>query len=149
MNGAGRNFRRCPRGIATLEFVLVAPILLLLLLGIAELGRALYQYNTLSKAVRGATRYYSANVLANPTAAAAAAKSLVMQNTQDLPGMAEGDITPEIEVDPATGNWARLTANYTFHFIPGNPLSGIIRLLGGTALSDSFLMTATMTMRAI
>jgi Flp pilus assembly protein TadG len=48
--------QRC-RGIATVEFALVAPFLLLLMLGMGEFGRMLYQYNTLSKSVREGARY--------------------------------------------------------------------------------------------
>ena len=50
---------RRQHGIATVELAIVAPILLLILLGVAEMGRALFQYNTLSKAVRDSARYYS------------------------------------------------------------------------------------------
>ncbi|MDQ3563888.1 MAG: pilus assembly protein [Pseudomonadota bacterium] len=47
------------RGIATVEFAIVAPLLLLLMLATAELGRAFYTYNTLTKAVRDGARYAS------------------------------------------------------------------------------------------
>ena len=40
------------RGIATIEFAICAPILLLLMLATVEVGRMLIQYNTLNKAVR-------------------------------------------------------------------------------------------------
>ena len=40
------------RGVAIVEFVLTLPLLMLLLLATAEIGRALFQYNTLTKAVR-------------------------------------------------------------------------------------------------
>lgn len=39
------------------EFAIVAPLLLLLLLGIGELGRAFFQYNTLTKSVREGARH--------------------------------------------------------------------------------------------
>ena len=47
------------RGQSLLEFAMVLPILLLLAIGTIEFGRAYYQYNTLSKAVRQAARYMS------------------------------------------------------------------------------------------
>lgn len=47
------------RGTVTIEFMVVAPILLLLLLGISEFGHALYQSNTLTKSVRDGARYLS------------------------------------------------------------------------------------------
>ena len=47
------------RGQSLLEFAMVLPILLLLAIGTIEFGRAYYQYNTLSKAVRQGARYMS------------------------------------------------------------------------------------------
>jgi Flp pilus assembly protein TadG len=46
-------------GQSLLEFAMALPILLLLAIGTIEFGRAYYQYNTLSKAVRQAARYMS------------------------------------------------------------------------------------------
>ena len=47
------------RGVATLEFVITLPLLMLLILATAEIGRALFQYNTLTKALRDSARYVS------------------------------------------------------------------------------------------
>ena len=57
MNRHGRSQQQ--RGIALVEFVIVLPILLIILIMVAEIGRALYQYNTLYKAVGHATRHFS------------------------------------------------------------------------------------------
>lgn len=46
-------------GVALVEFALVLPLLLILTFIVTEYGRALYQYNTLTKSVRDATRYLS------------------------------------------------------------------------------------------
>jgi len=50
---------RLQRGVATIEFSLLVVPLLLMLFGVTEYGRAIYQYNTLVKSVREATRYLS------------------------------------------------------------------------------------------
>lgn len=47
------------RGVALIEFALILPLLLILTFITTEFGRALYQYNTLTKAVRDASRYLS------------------------------------------------------------------------------------------
>lgn len=47
------------RGVAAVEFAIVLIPLLLMLCGVAEFGRAIYQYDALTKATRGATRYLS------------------------------------------------------------------------------------------
>ena len=57
MNRHGRSQQQ--RGIALVEFAIVLPILLIILLMVAEIGRALYQYNTLHKAVGHAARHFS------------------------------------------------------------------------------------------
>ncbi|MBC9250482.1 pilus assembly protein TadG [Pseudomonas alcaligenes] len=45
------------RGVAMVEFAIALPVLLLLLFGIAEFGRMLFQYNSLLQASRDASRY--------------------------------------------------------------------------------------------
>ena len=45
------------RGVAIVEFALIVPLLILLSVITTEYGRALYQYNTLTKAVRDGARY--------------------------------------------------------------------------------------------
>jgi Flp pilus assembly protein TadG len=55
------------RGAAGVEFAILAPFLLLLCFGTAELGRAMYQRHVVIKAVRDATRYLTH--VPNPTSA--------------------------------------------------------------------------------
>ncbi|MDP2254495.1 MAG: pilus assembly protein [Polaromonas sp.] len=47
------------KGVALVEFALILPFLLLLSMITTEFGRAMYQYNTLTKSVRDASRYLS------------------------------------------------------------------------------------------
>lgn len=56
------------RGVAAVELAIVLIPMLVLCFGITELGRALYQYNGLVKATRGAARYLSQQSLASPPA---------------------------------------------------------------------------------
>ncbi len=53
------------KGVAVIELAFVLPLMLILAFGITELGRALYQYNSLVKATRGAVRYLAQQDLAN------------------------------------------------------------------------------------
>ena len=46
-------------GTALVEFVLILPLMLVLTFITIEFGRAMYQYNTLTKSVRDAVRYAS------------------------------------------------------------------------------------------
>jgi len=52
-----RRFARNERGTQLAELAIVLPILLMLFAGTAEFGRFFYQYTTLAKATRAATRY--------------------------------------------------------------------------------------------
>ena len=63
------------RGVALVEFALILPFLLLLSLITVEFGRAIWQYNTLTKSVRDAARYLS---LQTPGTKMAQAKNLVV-----------------------------------------------------------------------
>ena len=47
------------KGVALVEFALILPLLLLLSITAAEFGRAIWEYNTLTKSVRDAARYLS------------------------------------------------------------------------------------------
>ena len=55
-------------GVAAVEFAILLPVLLLIVFGITEFGRALYNYNTLVKAARDAARYYATQQPGNPPA---------------------------------------------------------------------------------
>jgi hypothetical protein len=55
------------RGTAAVEFMIAVPLLLMLLIGVSEFGRLLFQYNTLTKSTRDAARYLSANARVGST----------------------------------------------------------------------------------
>lgn len=62
--------KRRQSGIAAVEFAFVLIPLLTLLFGITEFGRAMYEYNTIAKAARDATRLMSTQAPADPDYAA-------------------------------------------------------------------------------
>lgn len=70
---AGRSGRS--GGAVLVEFALVLPLLLLASVTTTELGRAIYQYNTIVKSVRDGARYLS---LQSPGSHAAEARNLVV-----------------------------------------------------------------------
>lgn len=146
--------RRRQRGLAMVEMAIVVPILLLIMLAAAELGRAFFQYNTLTKAVRNGARYFSANTFIGGGAQVDATASANTVNLVIYGQIGNGGTSllpsPLPTVSPPAINtsggitWVTVTASYTFQFLPGNPLSGIMGLIG-TPLT----MTASTTMRAL
>lgn len=55
------------RGLAIVEMTICIPVLLFLMLATAEVGRLLFQYNTLAKAVRDGARYAATNAALGTT----------------------------------------------------------------------------------
>ncbi len=77
--------RRSRRGAVVIEFALVTLILIPLLVGLVDFGRAFYAYNVLAKSVRSASRYLS---VGNTTDAnrIAAARCIVLTGSPALTG---------------------------------------------------------------
>jgi len=144
-------------GLAMVEMAFVVPILLLLILAATELGRGLYQYNTLDKATRDGARYFSSNAFVGGSTAVDTARQADTINlvqygqtgsggTQLLPGN-----LPTVNTTVSTSGgitWVTVTTSYPFQFIPGNPLSGIMGLFG-SGLPNTLTLNATTTMRAL
>lgn len=55
-------FKKRESGVATIEVALVMPFILLMMMGGIDLARTVYQYNTLVKNLRDATKYASSAV---------------------------------------------------------------------------------------
>ena len=66
------------RGVAAVEFALVLMPMIVLATGVAEFGRAIYQYETLTKATRDAARYLSVYLPTDAAYPIAAAQCLVV-----------------------------------------------------------------------
>lgn len=66
------------RGVSVVEFALIAPVLLLLLVGILDLGRAVNAYVTVSNAAREGSHYLALHPTAAPSAIASAVRQRVV-----------------------------------------------------------------------
>ena len=111
-----RSRLRDERGASAVEFAFVVPLLLLLVLGIAEFGRAFQVQGTISAAAREGVRMMA---LQNDEAAARAA----VRNAADSlnPDITDGQIRfPEGDCTGATGasgQTVRLTIEYDMPFL--------------------------------
>jgi len=147
------------QGLAAVEFTIMLPLLLLIALAITELGRGLYQYNTLSKAVHDGARYLSDRAVNNLgvvdiTGYEAPTKNLVICGT--LAGECQGDellknfssrgsvtVTPEsiTMTNGEIADFIKVSATYTF-----DPLFDGLSALGYSMVPD---FTATAVERAL
>ncbi len=143
------------RGLAAVEFAIVLPLLLLLMLATGELGRAFFQFNTLTKAVRDGARYVSRNALdgslgiVNLTAQVdTETKNLVVYGVAGGGGgpLLPGFTTAGVTVVDAGANNVTVSAVYAYTPVVGAtlPTFGL-----GSDPSLAFTMRATVTMRAL
>lgn len=143
------------RGLAMVEFAIGAPLLLLLLLGIGEVGRLLSQYNQLLQGTRDAARYVSSSAMNATlgqidltTALQGTAKNLLVYgapssgSTPMVPGLSVG----QVQVSQVGSEHIQVSVTYTFQ-----PLVGNILLPGifGDGITLNIPLTATTVMRAL
>ena len=116
----GRGWRRlfgCGRGATAVEFGLVAPVFLVMMLGIFELGRAMWIKATLQFAVEEAARYAIVNTSATTTTVATEA-----QNTCTGTGMSTNVCNGAFAASQDTTGgktFVSITASYNFQVIAG------------------------------
>jgi Flp pilus assembly protein TadG len=111
------------RGASAVEFAFIVPLLIVLVLGIAEFGRAFQVQGTLSAAAREGVR---AMALQNDPVAA---RNVVKDAAASLdPGLTDAQITITPATCPATGlgsTYVRVTIDYPMPFLTGFFGSGI------------------------
>ncbi len=126
-----RGFSSHNRGQALLEFALILPLLLLLLLGIAEFAMAVLAYNTLADAVRQGARYG----ITHPADTAA-----IEAVARDATDWLDQDALTFTIVLNSTADMLSVTADYDLHLIT----SVIIEAVGG---NPTLHLRAVSTMR--
>ncbi|WP_374384139.1 TadE/TadG family type IV pilus assembly protein [Dongia sp.] len=100
-------FRRDSRGLISVEFALIAPALILFLLGIIEWGRYMYAYNTLEFGCAQAARWGVFHITGTASAIEDYAK-------QEMVGITPGTVKATIDADT---NTVEVTAEMTFVFM--------------------------------
>lgn len=144
------------RGLAAVEFVFVAPLMLFLLLAGAELGRAFVQYQTLSYLVRHSARYVSENSI-NGTTGVVGIDTQTITRARNLAvyGNIQGTGQPrlplfqgsQVQIVDAGNDNVRVTANYPYQpmIAPVLPNFGV----GSGSGPGAFNMQIAVTLRAI
>jgi Flp pilus assembly protein TadG len=133
------------RGSSLIEVALTLPLLLLIMAGIFEFGRAYQTQQVLTNAAREGARVA---VLPNqPSGAAESRVSAYLSNGQ-LPnaGSATITVTPTtIAIGGTTTPGSRVTVSYPFSFMVLQPLARLV--VSGSNVGSALTMTAVAEMR--
>ena len=148
--------RRQQAGAAMIEMVAVTPLLLLLLLGVSEFGKALIEYNTLNKSVREAARQVAKTALLGTTGTVSITDELLAEGQNlvvygNIAGAGEprllGLTIDNVSVIDAGDNRVLIQANY-----PYIPLMGPVLETfgyGNDPVTSGVTLTASVVMRAL
>ncbi|MGE7965721.1 TadE/TadG family type IV pilus assembly protein [Pseudomonas sp. NPDC089918] len=147
------------QGVAMVEFTLVLPFLLLLLLTLGEFGRMLYQYNVLLQASRDADRFVASQAW-NSTLGAVALSDALKAQTRNVAvygvpantgtAVVSGLTTANVDVVTVGTDHVRVTITYTFcPVIGGGSCAGTIPGFFGNQIALSIPLVATTVMRAL
>jgi len=119
------------RGAVAVEFALLLPLLLLIVMGIVDFGRMLNAQETLTQAAREGARLVALGQpnVAGRTQAAATGLSPVGVSIQTSCPVGAGSTSD-----------GRVQTSYTFQFTPG--LGYLVGLFGGSGLSGQTTLTA-------
>jgi Flp pilus assembly protein TadG len=143
------------RGVAMVEFAITLPLLLLLLLAIAEFGRMLYHYNNLLQANRDAVRYLAGEawngnlgqVEIDPVVEAITKNLAVYGVPTPQPGneVVPGLTTGEVTVGTVGSDHVQVSTSYVFQPVIGSGLPALI----GDAIPLNISLVATTVMRGL
>ncbi|MGH9901941.1 MAG: TadE/TadG family type IV pilus assembly protein [Pyrinomonadaceae bacterium] len=125
-----RNSLRDERGAYFAEFAIVAPVLLLLMFGVMEFGRAVWAYSSVAHAAREGVRY--AIVRGGESGRAATAND-VQTYARSRAGLNAMQVSTTWTPDNAPGSVVQVTAQYDFQstvpFIPPMQLTSTSRMV--------------------
>ncbi|MNR21935.1 TadE-like protein [compost metagenome] len=147
------------QGLAIVEFTLVLPVLLLLLLAFGEFGRMLYQYNLLLQASRDADRFVASNAW-NSTLGAVALSDTLLTQTKNVAvygvpantgtAVVSGLTTGNVVVAAVGTDHVRVTITYTFCPVIGaGNCTGSLPGFFGNQIALGIPLVATTVMRAL
>ena len=149
-----QTFTHRQRGVAAIEMAIALPVLLLLLVATAELGRAFYQYNTLTQSLRNAVRHLANIAIDGDTVIELDdAKRLEIRNLvvySNTGGGSDPILTgldiANVTVSAIDASHIQVAASYSYQ-----PM--FIRIpsfgTGGSDVDTGFTLNAATTMRAL
>ena len=147
-----RGHRRDERAAAVVEFALVAPLLLMLVMGIVDFGWMMMKANLVNNATRDAARVASlsgsfdqikATVDSELGSAGISPGDVTVQITCSNPGGTTCDgSSASYAANAASGSTVTVTVSYTHHWI--TPLGSVCDLVGdGSCVGSTILLSRT------
>ncbi|MDX5373755.1 MAG: pilus assembly protein [Pseudomonadaceae bacterium] len=149
--------RQAQRGVAMVEFAIALPLLLLLLLGVAEFGRMLFHYNSLLQASRDAARY-AAGQAWNATLGEVDLNATLQGETRNVavygvpsasagfapvvPGLSTAHVS--VQQSATDDRYVQVSIAYPFQ-----PVLGVLPNFYGDDISLSVTLNASVVMRAL
>lgn len=145
--------RRKQQGIAVLEFMLTAPLLVLVVFAVSELGWAFHQYHTMTRATQDGARHAASNAMGGSkviildSALVQEASNLVVYGNTVGAGepLLPGWSTDDISVTSPDVSHVEVRARYDYVPIVGR----IPAFYGSEPISMAFEMNGTVQMRAL
>ena len=141
------------KGLAMVEFTILLPLLLLLLISIMEMGRAFYTYTELEKLTRDSVRYLSNEITDNTTGTYTLTDTLKTQaanlavygttsggTDSQIPSLSTSHVTVSLISDRI-----QIEINYPFQPV----LTQIPSWFTNGAIDLNFNMTSSYTMRLL
>jgi Flp pilus assembly protein TadG len=133
------------RGQALVEFAFVAVVLLVMVLGVTEFGKAWYYDNALDNAVRTAVRKASETPY-DGSYASTVSGYVTSEITASVPSMGGGVAVTVVPPSAANGKLVTVTASYAFDEPILSSLNSLASTFSFGAIPTSFTLQRTGTM---
>lgn len=139
------------KGSSTVEFAMMLPLLLLLVVMVSEFGMMFYQLNALNKSVQSAARYLSdvSDNNTNTSTDVTNAKNLAVYGNSAGTGtpVVSGFAIANVVVSYPDSQHVQVVATCDAHLILGNSLNAFMQMIGGSAATDFMTLNASSVMR--
>jgi len=144
------------RGVAAVEFAITAPLLILVMLATAEVGRAFVHYDTLSYSIRNSARFVTEHAINGTTGVIDISAPVIVQARNlavfgNIAGTGRAKLpnyqTSQVAVTNAGNDNIRVTATYPYQSMLGAVLPTFG--LGSGSIPLTFNLRIAVTMRAI
>jgi Flp pilus assembly protein TadG len=136
-----RRARRGERGQTMVEFALIVPLMLVIVFGIVDFGRAYSVWVTITNAAREGARYGITNPTDTSGITSSVKKASGSYNDTHLTVS-----TPTCSTACTSGNSITVTANYSLSLI--TPVAGLVKfIVPSIKIKSTWTLTSSSTMR--